>query len=57
MKRSELRVLIKQVVKDLLKNYNIIHNENAVANTTANVAGYDVPLCTKPVKRKKLKDI
>jgi len=54
MKKSDLLVLIKQEIKNQLANYDIIHNENAVANTTANVAGYDAPLGKKLVKRKKI---
>ena len=54
MDRDEIKELIRQVIIDMSNTHGIATEITTVANTTGNVAGFDMKLA-KPVERK-LKD-
>jgi len=54
MTRDEIKALVREVIIDMSNTYGIATEMTSVANTTANIAGFDGPLGPK-IKRK-LKD-
>jgi hypothetical protein len=54
MTKEDIKELVKQVIEDMSNDYGLASEMTAVANTTANVGGFDSPM--GPKIRRKLKD-
>lgn len=53
MTKEEIKALVREVIVDMSNSYGLATEMSAVANTTANVAGFDAPMGS--TQRRKLK--